>query len=101
MPFTTLAEQIHDVPEKFDVTTLVAADRNTLGIFLNGSGNDLLNRTVMPQMDYLGTRSLEDTADYVNGGIVPVEKAGSGHETDLASGLEWLSRCLHKKISSL
>ena len=59
MPFAALPQQIDDVFEEFDMPALIAADRDSLGILLDGRGDDLLDRAVMPQMDHLGAGGLQ------------------------------------------
>ena len=48
-----LAQQVHHVLEEFEVTALVAADGDTLHVFLQRSGDDLFHAAVVAQVDDL------------------------------------------------
>ena len=54
---------------------------------LQGRGNDLADRTVVPQMDHLRAAGLEDAPHDVDRGIVPVEQRGGGDQADFLLGL--------------
>ena len=92
MPLATLPQQIDDVLEELHMATLIAADRDPLGIFLDGSGDDLLHRAVVPQMNHLGTRGLQNAANDVNRGIVAVKQTGCSNDTDFMGCFVWFRR---------
>ena len=79
----TLPEQVHHVLEVLDVATLVAGDRDALGVLLDGGLDDVLHGAVVAQVDDLAARGLEDAAHDVDAGVVAIEETGGGDETDL------------------
>jgi hypothetical protein len=81
-----LAQQVDHVLEVFDVAALVAADRDAVGVFLQGGGDDLVDRAVVAQVHDFGAHALQDAAHDVDGGVVAVEQARRGHEADLVRG---------------
>ncbi len=84
-PGATLRPQpVDEVLEVLDVASLVRADGDALGVLLDGRRHDLVHRTVVSEMDHLGPLGLQQPAHDVDGGIVAVEQAGGGHETDRA-----------------
>jgi hypothetical protein len=56
------------------VATLVAGDRDTLSILLNGGIHDFFDRTVVPQMDDFRTTALQNASKNIDRGVVAVEK---------------------------
>ena len=96
MPGPPLLEEIADILEELHVPALIAADSDPLGVFLDGGGDDLLHRAVVPQVDHLRPRRLEHAANDVGGGVVAVEEAGRRHEADLVGALVGCSSgCMH------
>jgi len=82
---TPLHQLIADVLEKLHVPPLVAADRNTLGVLLDGRGNDLIHRAIMTQVYNLCAGRLENAADDIGRGVMAVKKTGGCDEADLVS----------------
>ena len=58
-----------------------------MGVLLDGCDDDLLHRAVVPEMHDLGPGGLEDPAHDVDRGVVPVEQARRGDETNPGGGL--------------
>ncbi len=81
MPAPVLFEQVLHVFEEFNMTTLVARDRDALYIFLDGCFHDVLNGAVVPQMNDLGAFALQDAPHNIDSGIMTVEQAGRGNNT--------------------
>ncbi len=75
-------EPIHQVPEVLDVAALVGAHRDPLHVLLDRRADHLVHRAVVPEVDDLGALGLEEAPHDADGGIVPVEQAGRGHEPD-------------------
>ena len=66
VPAAALAQQVEHVLEELDVAALVRRDRDAVRIFLQRAGDDLLDRTVVPEMDHLASARLQDAAHDVN-----------------------------------
>ena len=77
-----LVEHLPHVFEELHVTTLVAGDRNTLRILLNGGGDDLLDAAIVAEMDHLCARRLQDTTHDVDRGVVAVKERGRRDDSD-------------------
>ncbi|GAA2856990.1 hypothetical protein GCM10020220_052790 [Nonomuraea rubra] len=71
------------------MAALVGADRHTLDVLLDGRGDDLVHRTVVPEVDDLGPLGLEDAPHDVDRRVVPVEQGCCGHEA------YWVGRDVH------
>ena len=84
-------EHIDHVFQVFDMAALVGADCDALSVLLQRGIDDLRHRTVMPQMDNLGTGCLQDPAHDIDRGIVSVEQTGGGNETDLVAFADGIS----------
>ena len=67
-------EQFHRVLELIDETTLLAAECNTSRIFLQCSGERLVNTAVVHQINDLRTRAMQKTSHEVDFRIVPVKQ---------------------------
>jgi hypothetical protein len=80
------AQQVDHVFEVLHMPALVGADGNALHVFLQSGGHHVVHTAVVAQVNHLGAHALQDAAHDVDGGIVPVEQAGSGHETHLVGG---------------
>ena len=87
MRAAALFQQIDHVLEILDVAALITRNRNALHIFLQGGGDDFIDRTVVTEVDHLGAVGLQDAAHDVDRRIVAVEQRGGGDETDLVGGL--------------
>ncbi len=81
-----LFQQIDHVLEVFDVPALIARQRNPLRIFLQGGGNDIVDRAVMSEVDHLCAIRHQDTAHDVDRGVVTVEERGCRYKTHLVGG---------------
>ncbi len=77
-----LPQHVHHVGEVLVVATLVRADRHRVGILLYRGGDDVRYAAVVPQVHDLGPVRLQQPADHVDGGIVPIEERGRGDEAE-------------------
>ncbi len=77
-----LAQLVDEVPEVLQVPALVGADGDTLRVLLQGGVDHLADAPVMPEMDHLAPLRLQDATHDRDRGVVPVEEAGGGDETD-------------------
>ena len=77
----SLREKIDHVLEELDVPALVGADRDAVGILLNGRRYHLVDRAVMAEVNDFSARRLKDSPHDVDRGIMAVEQAGGRHET--------------------
>ena len=59
-----------------------------VGVLVHRGHDDLLDRAVVPEVDDLGARRLEDPAHDVDRRVVSVEQARRGDEADPRGGLE-------------
>ena len=78
-----LLQQVDHVLEVLDVAALVGADGDALHVFLQGGGDHLVDRAVVPEVHDLGAHALQDAPHDVDGGVVAVEQAGRGDEAHL------------------
>ena len=83
---TAAFQQVDHVLEVFDVAALVAADGDTLGVFLQRCCHHFLDAAVVPQMNHLGAHALQNAPHDVDGGIVPVKQRGRRNKTHLVRG---------------
>jgi hypothetical protein len=65
------------------VAALVGRHRDALRVLFDRRVDDLLHRAVVAQVHDLGAAGLGDAAEDVDRGIVPVEQARRGHQSDL------------------
>ena len=72
----TLAQQIDHVLEVLHMAALVGADGDALHVFLQRSSHHLVHRTVVAQVDHLGTHALQNAAHDVDGRVMPVKQTG-------------------------
>ena len=79
----TLAQQIEHVLEEFEVPALVGRDRDAVDVLLQRGGDDILDRTVVAEMDHLAAGRLEDATHDVDRRVVTVEQARGRDETHL------------------
>jgi hypothetical protein len=82
-----LAQHLHHVFEEFDVPALVGAHGDTVGIFLQGGGDDLLHAAVVTEMDHLRPQAHQQAADDVDAGVMAVEQAGCRDKAQRRPGL--------------
>jgi len=74
---------------------LVAADADTVGIFLNCRSHDLINRAVMSQVDNLCAGCLQDSPDYIDGYVMTVKEACGSNKTYFVFWFIQFSGILH------
>ena len=79
---TALLQQVDHVREVLHVSPLVGGDSNALGIFVDGRVDDFLDRSVVAEVDDLGTGRLQYPSHDVDGRVVPIKQAGCGYEPD-------------------
>ncbi len=82
-------EQVVHVFEVFHVAALVARHRNGVGIFLDRTVHHFLHAAVVPQVDHLRPRGLNDAPHDVDGGIVSVKRSGGRNDAYFVGGLVW------------
>src|SRR5437879_6223469 len=78
-----LPQQVEHVLEELDVSALVGGDGDALHVLLQRGTDDLLDRAVVPEVDHLGARGLQDAPHDVDRRVVAVEQARRGDEADL------------------
>lgn len=81
-----IGKEIVHVLEELDVSALVRGHRYTLRILLNGAIDDLSDRSVVTQVDHLGTGPLEDPAHDVDCSVVTIEQRARGYDADVMLG---------------
>jgi hypothetical protein len=59
---------------------LIGAHGDGIRILLDSRAHDVSYAAVVPQMNNLRTRALEEPADHIDGGIVPIEERCGAHE---------------------
>ena len=77
---------------------LVGGNGNSLNIFLYGTIHNFLHLPVVAEMDHFHTCALQYAAHNIDGGIVPVEKRGSGNNADMDFSVYRSSVCMGKLI---
>ena len=80
-----LLQHVDHVLEVLVVTALVGADRDAVGILLDGRAHDVGDAAVMAEVDHFGAARLQQPADHVDGGVVAVEQRCRRHETQHAA----------------
>ncbi len=81
-----LTQQVDEVVEVLDVAALVRRHRDTLHVFCDRRGHDLVDRAIVPEVHDFGALALEDPPHDVDRGVVAVEQAGRGDEPDRMDG---------------
>ena len=66
--------------------TLIRAHRDALHVFLQGSGDHVIDRTVVTEVDHLRAHALQNAAHDVDGRVVAIEQAGGGDKAHLVLG---------------
>src|SRR5437867_221831 len=84
---SALAQKIQHVLEELDVAALIRRDRDAVRVFLQRGRDDVLDRSVMAEVDHLAAGRLEDPAHDVDRRVVAVEQARRGDEAHLMGGL--------------
>ncbi len=87
MAGVSLVQHLAQVLKELHMPALVAGDRYPLSILLNSRVDNLLHATVVPQVNHLGARSLEDASHDVDRGIMTVEERGCGDDANRIFGL--------------
>ena len=77
-----LAEHVDRVLEVLEVAALVGADRDPVGVLLDRRAHDIGNAAVVPEVDDLGPRRLDEPAHHVDRRVVAVEQRRGGHEAE-------------------
>jgi hypothetical protein len=79
-------QAIDQVAEELVVAALVRGDGDALHVLLDDRGDDLLDRSVVAEVDDLAALRLEDAPHDVDGRVVPVEQAGRGDDAHRVTG---------------
>ncbi len=98
MSGSLLLKKVIHVFEVFHVTALVARHGDRLNVFLDGCVDDFLHRTVVAQVNHFAPGGLYDAPHDIDGGIVPIEKAGRGNNPNLVLGDVRLGGFMSAKI---
>ena len=77
---------VDQVLEVLDVAALIGRHRHALHVLMEAGDQHLIHRTVVAQMDHLGTLRLQDAPHDVDRGVVAVEQAGGRDEPDRVGG---------------
>jgi len=85
---TSFPQQIYRIFKILYVPTLVRADSYTLHILLDRRSNNFVYGSIMPKVDNLYPRRLEDTSHYIDGGIVAVKQTRCCNEAQLIAYLK-------------
>ena len=86
MSATARAQQVNHVLKILHMPALVRTNSNALHIFLQCGSNHFVDTAVVPQVNDLGTHTLQNAAHDINGSIVPVKQAGSRDKTNFMAG---------------
>ena len=84
MAGAALAQHVDHVLEVLDVAALVGGERDGVGVLLQRGAHHVLDRAVVAQVDDLGALRLDQPAHDVDRGVVAVEQARGGDETQRA-----------------
>ena len=74
-------QHVDHVLEVFDVAALVAGQRDGVGVFLQRGADHVFDAAVVAEVDHFGALRLDQPAHDVDGGVMAVEQAGGGDET--------------------
>ena len=85
-------QHVDHVLEVFDMTALVAGQRDGVGVFLQCGADHVLDAAVVAEVDDFGALRLDQPAHDVDGGIVAIEQAG-GSDKPQRRGLALCRRC--------
>ena len=88
----SLAQQIEHIFEELDMPALVGRYGDAVHVLLDGRGNDLIDRSVVAEMDHFDAGRLQQAAHEVNRRVVAIEKARGCYEADLVL---WTIECRH------
>jgi hypothetical protein len=76
-----LLQHVHHVLEVLDVPALVARERDAIGVFLQGGAHHVFDAAVVAQVHHFRALRLDQATHDVDRGVVAVEQAGGGDET--------------------
>ncbi len=83
------------------MAALITRYRDSLDILFNGSFHDLLNRSVVSEMNHFYAGVLENPAHDIDGGIMAVEKRGRCDNPYIVLGFVYLGfRCHFTSLKS-
>src|SRR6187397_1297953 len=82
-------QEVLHVFEKFDMTTLIRCDGNSLNIFLHGTLYNFCNGTIMAEMNNLCSFALQYPSHDIDGCIMSVKEACCCNNSDLIGGMIW------------
>jgi hypothetical protein len=68
------------------VAALVGADRDAVGVLVDGRAHDVGDAAVVAEVDDLGSMRLEDPPDDVDGGVMAIEQRGRADEAQRGVG---------------
>ena len=80
MRTAALLQELRHVFEILDMPALIAAHANALHILLQRSGNHIIDRAVVPQMNHLAAKALQDAPHDVDAGIMAIKQRGRRHK---------------------
>ena len=69
-----LGQPVDHVAEELDMTALVGADRDRVGVLLHGRADNLVDAAVVAQVDHLGAAVLDHPPHDVDRRVVTVEE---------------------------
>ncbi len=77
---TALPEHVDHVLEILDMAALVGRQRDRVGVLLQGGAHHVFDRSVVAEVDHLGTLRLDQPPHDVDRGVVAIEQARCRHE---------------------
>src|SRR4051794_32735525 len=81
IPFT---QPVDHVLEELDVPSLVGRDRNCVRVLVQGCSYDLINASIVAEMDHLATVSDKQPANNIDACVMSVEQTGGRYEAQLS-----------------
>src|SRR5690606_22522300 len=91
-------QKVAHITEVLIVTTLIACQRNRLGVFLYGSVDNFLHTSVVTKMYNFATGGLYDPSHDIDRCIVTVKQTRRRYNADLVHGLIWLGCLVARQI---
>ena len=74
------SQPIDHVLEEFVVPALVGTNCNAVRIFLDGGANDIVDASVVTEMNNFGTACLDQAPHNIDGRVVTIEQGRGGDE---------------------